>query len=190
MTFATVLTTSFFLHCYVVSMEELYRRTAPSHPRPSFLGDEPDVTLVVRLFKGCKAVLPDTENTYNAYFEEHPIPRLAATLSLYGGGGLGREEVSSDLFFTMISEYFRDSITSGNAPSIQECHQFLEKHPRQQDAKQVRDKVRNLIGCRTSKRTVLPVELAHPQEKLMSPDIKINRTNITVLQRGRETVCY
>ena len=64
---------------------------------------------------------------------------------------------------------------SGNPLSIQECREFVEKHLLQRDAKQVSDKVRNLIGRRTSKRTVLPVELAiaHPQEKLMSPDIKI-----------------
>ena len=66
---------------------------------------------------------------------------------------------------TTISEYFRDSITSGNPPSIQDCREFLEKHPLQRDGKQVSDKVRNLIGRHTSKRTVLPVELAHPQEE-------------------------
>ena len=91
------------------------------------------------------------------------------------------EEVSTRSAFhkdetTTISEYFRDSITSGNPPAIQECREFLEKHPLQRDAKQVSDKVRNLIGRHTSKRTVLPVELPHPQEKLM--------TNVTVLQRG------
>ena len=41
--------------------------------------------------------------------------------------------------------YFQEYIESGSAPPINVCHDFLRDHPMNREAKQVRDKVRNLI---------------------------------------------
>ena len=44
-----------------------------------------------------------------------------------------------------ISLYFQDEIGARSAPSIERCWQFLLDHPMDKEAKQVRDKVRNLM---------------------------------------------
>ena len=46
----------------------------------------------------------------------------------------------------VIRLFFADHISNSKAPSSAECRQFLAQHPLARDAKQVRDKVRNLIG--------------------------------------------
>ena len=45
-----------------------------------------------------------------------------------------------------VTEYFADHIASRQPPSIQECREFVSQHHIDRTAKQVRDKVRNLIG--------------------------------------------
>ena len=46
-----------------------------------------------------------------------------------------------------IEEYFNDHITNSTSPTIDECRKFLSDHQMTRTAKQVRDKVRNLIRC-------------------------------------------
>ena len=45
-----------------------------------------------------------------------------------------------------LSDYFGQHIYSKKPPSSDECRQFLQQHPLNRDPKQIRDKVRNLIG--------------------------------------------
>lgn len=49
-----------------------------------------------------------------------------------------------------ISEYFSQHISSATVPNARECREFLAQHKLERDAKQIRDKIRNIIG-RTSK---------------------------------------
>ena len=46
----------------------------------------------------------------------------------------------------IISNYFSDHISSRKAPTAAECKQFLNEHPLNRNHKQIRDKVRNIIG--------------------------------------------
>ena len=46
----------------------------------------------------------------------------------------------------VVSDYFGQHISSRKPPSSDECRQFLQQHPLNRDPKQIRDKVRNLIG--------------------------------------------
>ena len=46
----------------------------------------------------------------------------------------------------VLLEYFAQHISSRKPPSSDECRQFLQQHPLNRDHKQIRDKVRNLIG--------------------------------------------
>lgn len=48
----------------------------------------------------------------------------------------------------VIALFFSDHISGAKAPSIEECRDFLKQHQIGRSAKQVRDKVRNLIGRR------------------------------------------
>ena len=50
----------------------------------------------------------------------------------------------------VIKTYFDNNIQSGTPPSIYECREFLRQHPLQRDAKQVRDKVRNIVKAARS----------------------------------------
>ena len=59
-----------------------------------------------------------------------------------GGSRKGFSEEETDT----IRLYFSDYISSGKVPSSGECKQFLAQHQLARDAKQVRDKVRNIIG--------------------------------------------
>ena len=56
--------------------------------------------------------------------------------------GFSKEETDT------ISAYFSDYISSGKVPTSEDCREFLTQHLLARDAKQVRDKVRNLIGRR------------------------------------------
>ena len=44
-----------------------------------------------------------------------------------------------------VSEYFSQHVSATKPPTIAECRQFLDQHHLNRDAKQIRDKVRNLI---------------------------------------------
>ena len=46
----------------------------------------------------------------------------------------------------VVSDFFAEHISSGRAPSIDQCREFLRDHPIERTAKQIRDKVRNMIG--------------------------------------------
>ena len=45
-----------------------------------------------------------------------------------------------------IRSYFTDNISAGATPGLEECREFVTEHAFPKDPKQVRDKVRNLIG--------------------------------------------
>ena len=45
----------------------------------------------------------------------------------------------------VVSQYFNHHLSVGTEPAISECRDFLEQHPLQRTAKQVRDKVRTLL---------------------------------------------
>ena len=46
----------------------------------------------------------------------------------------------------VVSDFFAEHISSRRAPSIDQCREFLRDHPIERTAKQIRDKVRNMIG--------------------------------------------
>ena len=52
----------------------------------------------------------------------------------------------SDTEKEVISNYFSQHISSGTVPSAEECRHFLYEHQLNRTQKQIRDKVRNLIG--------------------------------------------
>ena len=62
----------------------------------------------------------------------------------------GRDQASARAFTQdeteVVTDYFSLHISSGKPPAIDECREFIKQHPLQRSAKQVRDKVRNLIG--------------------------------------------
>ena len=46
----------------------------------------------------------------------------------------------------VVSDFFNHHISSGKPPSTDECREFLRQYPIERTAKQVRDKVHNIIG--------------------------------------------
>ena len=62
-----------------------------------------------------------------------------------GGTSTGRVPFS-DTEKEVISTYFSQHISSQKAPTAEECRQFLYEHQLNRTQKQIRDKVRNLIG--------------------------------------------
>ena len=61
-------------------------------------------------------------------------------------GGAGSRFLFSPRDTQAISAFFEQHVSSRKAPSIEECREFVRQHPIDCTPKQVRDKVRNLIG--------------------------------------------
>ena len=61
-------------------------------------------------------------------------------------GGAGARFLYSATDTQVISAFFAQHVSNRKAPSIEECREFVQQHPIDCTPKQVRDKVRNLIG--------------------------------------------
>lgn len=97
-------------------------------------------------------MMSHSASTQKLIYSANKGPREAVEgfTAMEGLRGKGRMEQRKERFSTTevgdIQLYFGNSMAAGKVPGIAECREFVMNHSSTKTAKQIRDKVRNLIG--------------------------------------------